>query len=268
MNASATRTQHARDRSDDDAPAAPAPASPWPLVELRRYTLQPGRRDELVDLFEREFLDPQEAAGMQVLLHAREPAAPDRFVWFRGFRDLPSRAPALAAFYDGPVWRAHRDAANATMVDSDDVHLLREAMPGSGFAAPPARPPLGATPSGAIVDVSIHHLATPVDRAFIAFFADEVAPVARACGARILASYMTDAGPNEFPRLPVHEGEHVFVWVAACDDAPAHARARAAFERSSRWREVMVELARRTIEPTERHRLAPAARSLVRGLLL
>ena len=133
---------------------APA-ATSWPLVELRRYTPHPGRRDDLVDLFEREFLEPQEAAGMQVLLHAREPAAPDRFVWFRGFRDLPSRAPALATFYDGPVWLAHRGAANATMLDSDDVHLLREAQPGSGFAVPAARPRAGTPATSAIVDVSI-----------------------------------------------------------------------------------------------------------------
>ena len=237
----------------------------WPLVELRRYTLHPGRRDELVDLFEREFLESQEAVGMQVLLHAREPAAPDRFVWFRGFRDLPSRASALAAFYDGPVWRAHREAANATMIDSDDVHLLREAWPGAGFASPPARPPLGAAPARAIVDVSVHRFAAPVDAALLAFFADEVVPLARECGARILASYVTDPGPNEFPRLPVREGEHVFVQAAAFDDDDAHARARVAFERSPRWREVMVELARHTNAPTERHRLAPAARSLVRG---
>jgi hypothetical protein len=244
---------------------APATANPWPLVELRRYTLNPGRCDELVELFEREFIESQEALGMQVLLHAREPAAPDRFVWFRGFRDLPSRAPALQAFYGGPVWLAHRDAANATMQDSDDVHLLREATPGSGFAVPARRPPTGALPPDCVVDVTLHHFAAPVDAELLTFFVEEVTPVALDCGARILASYVTDPGPNEFPRLPVHEGQYVLVWVAAFDDATAHAHARATFERSPRWREVTVELARRTSAPTERHRLAPAARSLVRG---
>lgn len=247
------------------AGTAPAAANPWPLVELRRYTLHRGRRDDLVELFEREFIESQEVLGMQVLLHAREPAVPDRFVWFRGFRDLASRGPALQAFYGGPVWQAHRDAANATMVDSDDVHLLREAAPGSGFAVPSQRPSIHAMPSDAVIDVTLHHFAAPVDAELLAFFADEVVPVARECGARILASYVTDHGPNEFPRLPVHEGRHVFVWVAAFDSAAAHAQGRVAFERSPRWREVTVELARRTSAPTERHRLAPAARSLVRG---
>ena len=245
--------------------AALAAGNPWPLVELRRYTLHPGRRDDLVELFEREFIESQEALDMQVLLHAREPAAPDRFVWFRGFRDLPSRAPALQAFYGGPVWQAHREAANATMQDSDDVHLLREAAPGSGFAIPSQRPSIHAMPSDAVIDLTLHHFAAPVDAGLLAFFADEVLPVARECGARILASYVTDPGPNGFPRLPVHEGQHVFVWVAGFDGAAAHAQARVAFERSPRWREVTVGLARRTSAPTERHRLAPAARSLVRG---
>ena len=243
----------------------PATTSPWPLVELRRYTLHPGRRDELIDLFEREFIEPQAEVGMQVLLHAREPAVADRFVWFRGFRDVPSRAPALQAFYGGAVWQAHRDAANAIMLDSDDVHLLREATPGSGFAPPAKRPAIDATPTDAVLIVSIHTFAAPVDAAFLAFFADDIGPAARACGARILATYVTEATPNAFPRLPVREGEHVFVWVCAYADEAAYQKARDAFERSSRWRELMVELARRTSAPTERHRLAPAARSLVRG---
>jgi hypothetical protein len=254
-----------RDRGARRPDTMPAAANAWPLVELRRYTLHPGRRDELVELFEREFIESQEELGMRVLLHAREPAAPDRFVWFRGFRDLPSRAPALQAFYGGPVWLAHRDAANATMHDSDDVHLLREAAPGSGFAIPERRPSARATPPDSVIDVTLHHFAAPVDAETLAFFAGEVAPVARDCGARILASYVTDPGPNEFPRLPVHEGRHVLVWVAAFDDASAHAHARAAFERSPRWREATVELARRASAPTERHRLAPATRSLVRA---
>src|SRR5512143_3890578 len=35
------------------------------VVELRDYTLHPGRRDELIALFEGEFIEAQEAAGMR-----------------------------------------------------------------------------------------------------------------------------------------------------------------------------------------------------------
>jgi hypothetical protein len=48
---------------------------------------------------------------------------------------MTSRAKALTDFYSGPVWKAHREAANATMIDSDNVLLLRPAVPTSGFFA-------------------------------------------------------------------------------------------------------------------------------------
>ena len=49
------------------------------------------------------------------------PRRPGPVVWLRAFPDLARRAPALAAFYGGPVWAEHREAANATMIDSENV---------------------------------------------------------------------------------------------------------------------------------------------------
>src|SRR5216110_612754 len=105
-----------------------------PIVELRQYTLHPGKRDVLIDLFEREFIETQEAVGIKVIGQFRDVDDPDRFVWLRGFRDMASRAKALQAFYGGPVWKAHRETANATMIDSDNVFLLRPTRADSGFA--------------------------------------------------------------------------------------------------------------------------------------
>ncbi|MES2581520.1 MAG: NIPSNAP family protein [Pseudomonadota bacterium] len=94
------------------------------VIELRQYTLHPGQRDVLIDLFERAFVAPQEALGLRVVGTFRDLDDADRFVWLRGFADQAMRPKALAAFYDGPVWARHRAAANATMVDSDNVLLL------------------------------------------------------------------------------------------------------------------------------------------------
>lgn len=52
-----------------------------PVVELRQYTLHPGRRDALIDLFDREFVEPQEAVGMTVLGQFRN------LDWFGRFPD-------------------------------------------------------------------------------------------------------------------------------------------------------------------------------------
>src|SRR3546814_7453021 len=95
------------------------------LVELRQYTRFGCQRYTLVDLFERAFVETQEAAGIQVFGRYIDLDDPDRFVWMRGFSDLETRGRALSDFYGGPAWAAHREAANATMIDSANVLLLR-----------------------------------------------------------------------------------------------------------------------------------------------
>ena len=54
-------------------------------------------------------------------------------MWLRGFSNMESRHRALEAFYDGPVWAAHRTDTNDTMLDSDDVLLLKPARPAWAF---------------------------------------------------------------------------------------------------------------------------------------
>ncbi|WP_250029650.1 NIPSNAP family protein [Paractinoplanes maris] len=114
------------------------------IIELRQYTLHPRRRDELIELFDREFVETQEATGITVIGQFRDLDAPDRFVWLRSFPDMESRRESLAAFYGGPVWKEYRDAANATMIDSNDVLLLRPVDGLPGFPDPtettPERP--------------------------------------------------------------------------------------------------------------------------------
>ena len=65
------------------------------VFELRRYTLKPGAREALIAVFDTHLVETQEAAGMSVLCQFRDPAAPDQFVWFRGFADQAARSRAL-----------------------------------------------------------------------------------------------------------------------------------------------------------------------------
>src|ERR1051325_5919282 len=113
-----------------------------PIVELRQYTLVRGERETLIALFEREFIETQEAIGMTLIGQFRGLRNPDRFVWLRGFSNMDARALQLEEFYSGPVWKAHRNAANATMIDSANVLLLCWISPTSGFQLEQAhRPP-------------------------------------------------------------------------------------------------------------------------------
>lgn len=245
--------------------APPSAADACAIVELRQYTLHPGRRDELIALFEREFVEPQEAAGMALIGQFRDLDAPDRFVWLRGFADMEARAHALTAFYDGPVWRAHREAANATMLDSDNVLLLRPAAPGTGFSLGGRRAAIDEpSPRAGLIVATLYAFDAPVDLDFLDFFARELRPAFAAAGARAIASFVTETAANMFPRLPVREGEHVFAWFARFGDEAEHAAYRAALVAQPGWRELAVSLGRRLQGPPEVLRLAPTARSLLR----
>src|ERR1700736_2767480 len=103
------------------------------VVELRRYAMQPGKRDTLIALFEREFIETQERSGMVPVGHYRDLDDADAYIWFRGYARYEARRAALERFYGSPAWLAHRDAANATLRDTDNVLLLRSARPQSGF---------------------------------------------------------------------------------------------------------------------------------------
>ena len=52
------------------------------VVELRRYALHPDDRETLIELFDRELVETQEAVGMDVLGQFRDLDDPDSFVWF------------------------------------------------------------------------------------------------------------------------------------------------------------------------------------------
>jgi len=245
-----------------------------PILELRQYALRPGERDVLIDLFEREFIEAQESVGMRIVGQFRDRDDPDRFVWVRGFRDMPARAGALASFYGGPVWRRHRDAANATMIDSDDVLLLRPVDDGSDFPIPgpatspvtPARPPVGAsaTPTS-LIAVTIYELNDPVDDEYLRFFTESVEPVLVETGAMSLARLQTETSENNFPALPVRGGVNAFVWLARFTNSSEHRDHLVRLRESATWtREILPRLSRRMSAPPTQLRLAATARSLLR----
>jgi hypothetical protein len=173
------------------------------IVELRQYTLRPGEWAVLAGLFERALAEGQEAVGMTILGWFRDLDDPDRFVWLRAFPDMARRAPAPAAFYGGPVWAEHREAANATMVDSENVLLLR-----------PARAEAGSSLNrGVQFVVSIHQFPEPVDNHVVERLERELG--------RARATPVTEESPNEFPALPVREGEHAVIRFSDREDAGA-----------------------------------------------
>ena len=248
-------------------PPLPAPRDTSAVLELRQYTLHPGRRDTLIDLFEERFIESQEALGMRVLGQFRDAADDDRFVWVRGFRDMASRQEGLRAFYTGPVWQAHREAANATMIDSDDVLLLRPIDDASGCLLADERPPFGAAPSTSRVVATILLLGKPVDEDLLRFFEVHVRPLLADTGGPPVARFCTEYATNDFPALPVRTGVHAFVWLSTFASAAEEAQHRARRDASPEWRDrIAPALAAISTAPLRELSLKPTARSRLRHL--
>lgn len=257
-----------------DSTSAPIRTQPLALedcavVELRDYTLHPGRRDELIELFEREFIEAQEAAGLRVIAQFRDLDRPDHFVWLRGCADMASRRQALEAFYGGAVWGAHRDAANATMIDSDDVRLLRPAKPSWAPATPTAprahRDADRGDASAALFVLTMCALQVAPYTAFRRWFEREVLPLLRDAGAMPIAVFETEPALNDYPRLPVRTDEQVFAWLARMPSAAAWTQAQQRLAASRPWRDqVLPRLQSPATRPPITLRLQATARSLLR----
>jgi len=239
-----------------------------PIIDLRQYTLYPGTRDRFIELFDREFVETQEAAGMRIIGQFRELGDPNRFVWMRGFRNMSARGQALTSFYTrGEAWRRFGEMARADMIDSTDAMLLHPIYPEAAFALPDAadRPALDAPLSPGLIVATIHSLPKPVDESFLAFFRGTVLPRLASAQGRLLGAFATEYSSNNFPRLPLREDENVVISFLGYDSLAAYHQHMTALGRDAEWRsEVYPALLKRLHGRPHTLRLAPTSRSQLR----
>lgn len=242
----------------------PGANAPHEVIELRQYKMATGQRDPFVELFERELVETQEAEGMELIGQFRDRADPDRFTWIRAFPDMATRQKALTAFYSGPAWLAHRGTANPMLADNDNVLLLRPAKPDWGFEPGTARPAGETAAPARLVIVTIHYLWKQPSEGFIAFFEGRLVPALRRAGLPLEAALVREETANNFPRLPVREGEKLFIWTTAADSESAWKSALARLERDPEWPAIRAGLDDLEERPHQRLLLDPTPRSKLR----
>lgn len=244
--------------------SAPAPRFS-PVVELRQYDLHPGTRDTLIDIFDKHFIEGQEVEGMTVIGQFRDLDNPDSFVWLRGFADMETRRKALEGFYTGPVWREHAEAANVTMINFDNVLLLRPAMPDSGFALDvKGRPPQGAGGEARGL-ITANIIGVKGDAAvFAAWHRKHMLPILKDAGADVLAAFVTENAENDYPALPIRTDKQVLVIFTRFADLAALERFRAVLASSLEWGAASKAAGAYVEGPPQTLRLSPTARSLLR----
>jgi hypothetical protein len=171
---------------------------------------------------------------------------------------MESRHRGLTDFYGGPVWAAHRERANSTMIDSDNVLLLHAPLPEAQFHVVSPRPDYGESVPAGVVVATIHFLNSDADVAEI--FAREIEPALGKAGVEPLAWFVSETEPNNYPRLPVREGEKVLVWFAGFATTADHEAREAAIAGAT------APLSAMLAGETEILRLKPTGRSQLRGL--
>lgn len=208
------------------------------IVELRQYTLHPGRRDDLIEVFEESLIEPQEACRIDVGGLFRDEGDADRFVWMRGFRDLEHRTRALASFYGGPVWSAHRDRANATMIDSDDVLLLQPCEFRCGWLADGTATATD-LPACAMAGIWVFDRDENLEQVATSDVYDLLDAKLQTCA----GVWRSHPGSNGFPALPIRD-EHAVVWLAVFSDHGDRSEAMDRLHCSRGWRALADRLSR------------------------
>ncbi|MDQ6931036.1 MAG: NIPSNAP family protein [Candidatus Eremiobacteraeota bacterium] len=230
------------------------------VLELRRYALRPGHRETLIALFEREFIESQESCGMLPIGHYRDLDDADSFVWLRGFENMDARRRGLECFYiKSEAWKRYRNEANATMIDSDNVLLLRPASPSAGFDLTGLhRPQMGqAFTPPSLVGVAVLMLSAHTSAEVVSSFEREMLPAIGRDG-HVLGYFATEETPNDFPGLPVRN-EPALVIAGRFAEESALARWSQLFERDA-----LPDAVQSRVIKSEIIRLEPAARALLR----
>ena len=230
------------------------------VIELRRYTIQPGGREDFARYFESYFPEAFEQLGALALGQFFERERVDHFTWLRGYHDLDARARVNAEFYFGPLWKEHKATLNGLIVDNDDVLLLHPLRPELGVPVLPAldvvRERDGAK---GILVAQIFKVATGAVESFVAHAEPAFAGYARA-GARPAGVLVTLDVPNNFPQHPVRADGPFVVWLGLFPNSAAiegeFARQAASFGKSlaaTGWLRAEPELV--VLDPAPRSRL-------------
>jgi hypothetical protein len=196
----------------------------YEVLELRRYTLKPGMQSQFAEYFDAFFPEAMQQLGAIAAGAFLNRENPLMFTWIRAYRDMDERARFNAAFYYGPVWKEHRNTANAMMDDSDDVLLLRPVSDAHALLVLPAVNPL-TEPHGAtgVVLSLIFPVKPEHTDAFLA--AAEKALARYPADIREIGMFVTLNERNNFPQLPIRDDGPFVCWFGVAKDDATLARA-------------------------------------------
>jgi hypothetical protein len=95
------------------------------LIELREYTVQPGKRDEWVKMMEEEIIPFQIQNGIAVLGSFICEDNDGIYVWMRRFESEEDRVKKYAAVYESDHWKNNLLPKVVGLVDREKHRITR-----------------------------------------------------------------------------------------------------------------------------------------------
>ena len=228
------------------------------VLELRQYTLHPGRRDEL-DRPVRARIGRAAGSGRHrgcspPSATSTTPTASSGCAASPTCPPAPTPSPRSTAARPG---RSIGTRPTPRWSTRDNVLLLRPLGCDQGLQAALQPRPAGRrrAAAGGVFTITVCPLREPANEALVHAFDQCVHPWWVGVGGDLLACWVTEPAANNFPRLPVREGEPVVAWLTRFDGEDAQRR-HAALLRASGCLE-----ARRMARPSFRRGDAVAPRT-------
>ncbi|MDP5199041.1 hypothetical protein [Flavobacterium sp. DG2-3] len=205
------------------------------VLELRNYLLKPNTADRFKKYFNAYFITPMHALGGYTLGQFKIDRANDRFVWFRGFKNMETRVKFLNDFYvDSKTWKDFGKDANDMMINSDIVYLLR-----------PLAKSISANflkASHKIVVVNFYSCNSTLDKV-IALFNAEYLPFLESIEIKNTTLWVSEMQENDFPRLPAFQDKNLLVSITSFENKKEYQlKQKLINEMSNQLRQSMLQL--------------------------
>ena len=95
------------------------------LFELRRYKVNPGKREEWVKVMEEEIIPFQTAQGMVILGSFIGEEDESTYVWIRRFADEAERERLYTAVYESDYWKNEIAPRVSDLLDREAHEVTR-----------------------------------------------------------------------------------------------------------------------------------------------
>ncbi|MDQ6470801.1 hypothetical protein RB619_09130 [Flavobacterium sp. LHD-80] len=177
------------------------------VLEIRNYLLKPNLADEFSHYFHSKFVAPMHEFGGYTLGEFKIDASNDRFVWFRGFKNMQTRVKFLNDFYcDSATWKEHGKDANEMMINSDNVYLLKPLYKNVNL------------PTDKCYTVIDFYICNNTIEKTIKLFDTEYIPFLKTINVTDISFWVSEMAENDFPKLPVFQDKNLIVAITNYKD--------------------------------------------------